>query len=109
MIDARRILEDLARQASDLAKDPNIQARMDDAKGAAAKVRERLETDPKARTIAAGAGGLLLLGMLGSKGGRKFVGNVARTGIVAGLGASPTRPGGTGRARRGGRAASQGP
>lgn len=87
MIDARRILEDLARQASDLTKDPNIQARIDDAKGAAAKVRERLETDPKARTIAAGAGGLLLLGMLGSKGGRKFVGNVAKTGIVAGLGA----------------------
>ncbi|NWG70279.1 MAG: DUF533 domain-containing protein, partial [Parvularculaceae bacterium] len=87
MIDARRILEDLARQASDLAKDPRVEARLGDAKSAAQKVRERLETDPKARTVAAGAGGLLLLGMLGSEGGRKFLGAVAKTGIAAGLGA----------------------
>lgn len=87
MIDARRILEDLARQASDLAKDPRVEARLGDAKSAAQKVRERLETDPKARTVAAGAGGLLLLGMLGSEGGRKFLGAVAKTGVVAGLGA----------------------
>jgi uncharacterized membrane protein YebE (DUF533 family) len=87
MIDARRILDDLTRQASELAKDANVQARLGDARSAADKVRERLEKDPKARTIAAGAGGLLLLGMLGSEGGRKFLGGVAKTGVVAGLGA----------------------
>jgi uncharacterized membrane protein YebE (DUF533 family) len=87
MIDARRILDDLTRQAAELTKDANVQSRLSDAKGAAAKVRERLETDPKARTIAAGAGGLLLLGLLGSRGGRNLIGGVAKTGVVAGLGA----------------------
>ncbi|MBY0422132.1 MAG: tellurite resistance TerB family protein [Parvularculaceae bacterium] len=87
MFDARKILADLQQQAGALAKDYNVDQRLDQAKGAAGQLRERLKTDPKAQTIAAGAGGLLLLGLLGSKGGRKLFGNVAKTGAVAALGA----------------------
>jgi uncharacterized membrane protein YebE (DUF533 family) len=87
MIDARRILDDLQRQAAAMARDVDASGRIDDARTAAGKLRERLETDPAARTVAAGAGGLLLLGLLGSKGGRNLVGSIAKTGIVAGLGA----------------------
>jgi uncharacterized membrane protein YebE (DUF533 family) len=87
MFDARRALDDFRRQAGDLARDFRLDERVGDAKSAAAKVRERLETDPQARTVAAGAGGLLLIGLLGSKGGRNLVGNIAKTGAVAALGA----------------------
>lgn len=87
MLDARRILDDLKRQALELSRDVDLDQRLGDAKAAAQKVKTRLETDPQARTVAAGAGGLLALGLLASKGGRKLLGNVAKTGVVAGLGA----------------------
>ena len=87
MIDAEKILRDLKRQAEEITRDFDVDAKVDEAKEAAGKVRERLETDPQARTAAAGAGGLLLLGLLGTKGGRNLVGNIAKTGAVAALGA----------------------
>lgn len=87
MFDARKIFSDLQHQAGALAKEYNVDQRLDQARGAADQLRERLKTDPKAQTIAAGAGGLLLLGLLGSKGGRKLIGGVAQTGAVAALGA----------------------
>lgn len=87
MFDARKILDDLQRQAGELAKDVRLDERVDEAKDAAKKLRTRLETDPKARNVAAGAGGLLLLGLLGTGGGRRLVGDVAKLGITAGLGA----------------------
>lgn len=87
MIDAEKILLDLRDQAEALARDFDVDAKMEQAKEAAGKVRERLETDPKARNVAAGAGGLLLLSLLGTRGGRRLIGDVAQTGAVAAIGA----------------------
>ena len=87
MFDARKVLEEMKRQASDLAREVDLDARLGEARVAADKVKARLETDPKARNLAAGAGGLLLLGLIGTEGGRKLLGGVAKTGVVAGLGA----------------------
>lgn len=87
MFDARKILADLQQQAELAARDIGDSGAIDKAKKAAGDLRERLKTDPQARAIAAGAGGLLLLGMLGSKGGRGMIGDIAKTGAVAALGA----------------------
>ena len=87
MIDAAQILADLQRQAQTALDEFDLDQTIDEAKGAADKVRDRLETDPQARTAAAGAGGLLLLGLLGTKGGRRLMGDVAKTGAAAALGA----------------------
>jgi len=87
MFDARKILADLQQQADLAARDIGESGAIDKAKKAAGDLRERLKTDPQARAIAAGAGGLLLLGMLGSKGGRGMIGDIAKTGAVAALGA----------------------
>lgn len=87
MFDARQILADLQRQAEAAARDFKVADRIEDAKAAAQKAKERLDADPKARTAAAAGGGLLLLGLLGTKGGRRLVGDIAQTGAVAALGA----------------------
>jgi uncharacterized membrane protein YebE (DUF533 family) len=87
MLDARNILADLKRHADEAMQSLESSGAIDKAKKAADDIRERLKTDPKARTIAAGAGGLLAIGMLGSKGGRRLIGNIAQTGAVAALGA----------------------
>lgn len=87
MLDARRILADLQHQAELAARQIGDSGALDKAKKAAGELRDRLKTDPQAQAVAAGAGGLLLLGMLGSKGGRRLMGNIAQTGAVAALGA----------------------
>ncbi len=87
MLDARKILAELQHQAGLAAEEIRASGAIDKAKKIAGDVRERLKTDPQARTVAAGAGGLLLLGMLGSKGGRRMIGDIAQTGAVAALGA----------------------
>lgn len=87
MLDARRILADLQHQADLALGELETSGAVDKAKKAANDVRERLKTDPRARTVAAGAGGLLLLGILGSRGGRRLLGDIAQTGAVAALGA----------------------
>ncbi len=87
MLDTRKILADLQHHADLVMRDFEASGAIGDAKKIAGDVRERLKTDPQARTVAAGAGGLLLLGMLGSKGGRRFIGDIAQTGAVAALGA----------------------
>ncbi|MEL7488433.1 MAG: DUF533 domain-containing protein [Pseudomonadota bacterium] len=86
-MDAAAILADLQKRAQDVLADFDVDAKVEDAKAAANRVRERLETDPQARAAATGAGGLLLLGLLGTKGGRGFLGGLAKTGAVAALGA----------------------
>jgi uncharacterized membrane protein YebE (DUF533 family) len=87
MLDAAKILADLQQHAERAAQEIEKSGAVDTAKKAAADMRERLKTDPQARTVAAGAGGLLLLGMLGSRGGRRLIGDIAQTGAVAALGA----------------------
>ena len=86
MIDASRILAELEAQARATAKELGLGEAAAGAKDAAEKFRQRLETDPQARNVAAGAGGLALLALLGSKSGRRFAGDMAKTGAVAGLG-----------------------
>ncbi len=87
MFDARKILADLQHQADLAAREIGESGALDKARKAAGDLRERLKTDPQARAVAAGAGGLLLLGLLGSRGGRRMVGDIAQTGAVAALGA----------------------
>lgn len=87
MLDACKILADLQHQADLAARQIEGSGAIDKAKKAAGELRERLKTDPQAQAVAAGAGGLLLLGMLGSKGGRRLIGDIAQTGAVAALGA----------------------
>lgn len=87
MLDARKILADLQHQAKLAVREIETSGAIDKAKQAASDVRDRLKTDPQARAVAAGAGGLLLLGMLGSRGGRRVIGDIAQTGAVAALGA----------------------
>jgi uncharacterized membrane protein YebE (DUF533 family) len=87
MLDARKVLANLQHEAELAMEDIQSSGALDKAKKAANGVRERLKSDPRARTIAAGAGGLLVLGMLGSKGGRRLIGDIAQTGAVAALGA----------------------
>jgi len=98
MIDFEKILADLQSEAEKIAEAVELERRIEQGKEIAGDavdqgqevaqdMRERLEADPKARLAAAGAGGLLLAGLLGTKGGRKIVGGVAKTGAVAALGA----------------------
>lgn len=81
------ILAELKRQAGTVANEVDLDAKIGDAKAAAENIRVRIETDPAARNAAIGAGGLLLAGLLGTKGGRNVVGGLAKTGAVAALGA----------------------
>lgn len=87
MIDFEKMLADLKAEAAKVAEQVELEAKLEKGKDVADDVRERLETDPKARMAAAGAGGLLLAGLLGTRGGRSLVGGVAKTGAVAALGA----------------------
>ncbi len=87
MLDSRRILADLQHQADLAARQIEGSGAVDMAKKTASELRERLKTDPQAQAVAAGAGGLLLLGLLGSTGGRRFIGDIAQTGAIAALGA----------------------
>ncbi len=92
MQNARNILETLQAQAEEAAKSLNVEQRVEDAREAAGKVRRRLEEDPQARTAAIG-GGVLLTALLATSGGRKLIGNIAKTGAVAGLGVLAYRAG----------------
>lgn len=87
MLDFEKILSDLKVEAEKVAEAVELERRVEEGKEAAGKVRERLETDPQARLAAAGVGGLLLAGLLGTKGGRNIIGGVAKTGAVGALGA----------------------
>lgn len=86
MVDITQILNDLQQRADAAMKDIDVDAKIDDAKGAAMKVKERLETDETARNLTIG-GGVLLAALLATRGGRRLTGNVAKTGAVAALGA----------------------
>lgn len=98
MIDFEKILADLQAEAAKVAEAVELERRMEQGKEIAGEamergseiagdMRERLDNDPKARLAAAGAGGLLLAGLLGTEGGRNILGGVAKTGAVAALGA----------------------
>lgn len=86
-LDINRIFQSLEREARVLAREVEGSGAIDKAKKVAGDFQSKLRRDPQTRNIAAGAGGLLLLGLLGSRGGRNLIGDVAKTGAVAALGA----------------------
>ncbi|MEO1475028.1 MAG: DUF533 domain-containing protein [Pseudomonadota bacterium] len=87
MFNFEKVLADLQEEAAKVAEAVELERRVEQGKAKADDLKERLETDPQARMVAAGAGGLLLAGLLGTNGGRKLIGGVAKTGAVAALGA----------------------
>lgn len=86
MTDIQSILEDLQNRAKDVAENVDIDTKVEDAKQMAGKIKDRIAEDPQAKAAAIGGGALLAL-LMATKGGRKTLGTVAKTGMVAGLGA----------------------
>lgn len=86
MFDIEQILKQLQEKATKVADQIDVDASVESAKEAAKKVQDRIETDENARNAAIGGGAILAV-LMASKGGRKLVGNVAKTGAVAALGA----------------------
>ncbi|MEM7766495.1 MAG: DUF533 domain-containing protein [Pseudomonadota bacterium] len=85
-MDLAALLKDLQLRAETAVESVDLDARVEDAKGAALKVKERLETDERARNLTIG-GGVLLTALLATRGGRNLMGTVAKTGAAAALGA----------------------
>ncbi len=86
-MDFATIFTDLQKQARKAAKDLELEKAMQKGKDLSKDAIERLKTDRNTQIAATGAGALLLAVMLGTKGGRRFIGGTAKTGAVAGLGA----------------------
>lgn len=86
-MDFQQILLDLQKQAKQAAKDYDLEGKMRKGKDLGEAALEKLKTDRSTQIAAAGAGALIAAMMLGTKGGRRFIGGTAKTGAVAGLGA----------------------
>ncbi len=85
-MDFRKIFEDVAARAQKAVVEFDLDKTVAQGKDLGDDALEKLKTDRNTQ-IAAGAGGLLLAAMLGTRGGRKFVGGTVKAGAVAGLGA----------------------
>ncbi len=86
MFDIEKILKQVQEKATQIADEIDVDASVESAKEMAKKVQDRIETDENARNAAIGGGALLAV-LMASSGGRKLVGNVAKTGAVAAMGA----------------------
>lgn len=86
-MDFKALIADLQRQARKTAKDLELEKAMQRGKDLSKDALEKLKTDRDTQIAATGAGAVLLAAMLGTRGGRRFLGGVAKTGAVAGLGA----------------------
>ncbi len=86
-MDFQQILIDLQKQAKQAAKEHDLEGKLKKGKDLGEAALEKLKTDRNTQIAAAGAGALIAAMMLGTKGGRKFLGGTAKTGAVAGLGA----------------------
>lgn len=85
-MDFRKIFEDVAARAQKAVDEFDLDKTVEQGKDLGEDALEKLKTDRNTQ-IAAGAGGVLLAALLGTRGGRKFVGNTVKVGAVAGLGA----------------------
>jgi uncharacterized membrane protein YebE (DUF533 family) len=85
-MDFKTILADLQKQAKIAAKEYDLEKKMQRGKDLGAEALHKLKTDRTTQIATAGAAGLLMTALLGTKGGRKFLGGTAKTGAVAGLG-----------------------
>ncbi|MBA4337720.1 MAG: DUF533 domain-containing protein [Hyphomonas sp.] len=86
-MDFQQILLDLQKQAKQAAKEHDLEGKLKKGKDLGEAALERLKTDRNTQIAAAGAGALITAMLLGTKGGRRFIGGTAKTGAVAGLGA----------------------
>ncbi|MBK8198411.1 MAG: DUF533 domain-containing protein [Acidobacteria bacterium] len=86
-MDFQQILLDLQKQAKQAAKEYDLEGKVKKGKDLGEAALERLKTDRNTQVAAAGAGALIAAMMLGTKGGRRFIGGTVKTGAVAGLGA----------------------
>lgn len=85
-MDFAKIFEDMKQRAEKAVKDFDIDKTVAQGKDLGQDALDKLKGDRNAQ-IAAGAGGVLVAALLGTKGGRKFLGSAAKAGAVAGLGA----------------------
>lgn len=85
-MDFRKIFEDVAARAQKAVDEFDLDKTVAQGKDLGEDALEKLKTDRNTQ-IAAGAGGLLLAALMGTRGGRKFIGGTAKAGAVAGLGA----------------------
>ncbi len=86
MTDIQAILKELQDRAAEVAEQIDVDTRVEEAKDLAGKVKDRIAEDPQAQAAAIGGGALLAL-LMATRGGRRTLGTVAKTGMVAGLGA----------------------
>jgi uncharacterized membrane protein YebE (DUF533 family) len=86
-MDFEQILADLQKQAKRAAKEYDLEGKMQKGKDLGEAALEKLKTDRDTQIAAAGAGALIAAMLLGTKGGRRFIGGTVKTGAVAGLGA----------------------
>ena len=86
-MDFQQILLDLQKQAKQAAKEHDLAGKMKKGRDLGEAALEKLKTDRNTQIAAAGAGALITAMLLGTKGGRRFIGGTAKTGAVAGLGA----------------------
>jgi uncharacterized membrane protein YebE (DUF533 family) len=86
-MDFQKILLDLQKQAKQAAKEYDLDGKMQKGKDLGEAALEKLKTDRNTQIAATGAGALIAAMLLGTKGGRKFIGGTVKTGAVAGLGA----------------------
>lgn len=85
-MDFQQILIDLQKQAKQAAKEHDLAGKMKKGKDLGEAALEKLKTDRNTQIAAAGAGALVTALLLGTKGGRRFIGGTAKTGAVFGLG-----------------------
>ncbi|MEX1249656.1 MAG: DUF533 domain-containing protein [Hyphomonas sp.] len=86
-MDFQQILIDLQKQAKTAAKEHDLAGKMKKGRDLGEAALEKLKTDRNTQVATAGAGALIAAMLLGTKGGRRFIGATAKTGAVAGLGA----------------------
>lgn len=86
-MDFQKVLKDLQKQAKQAAKEYDLEGKMQKGKDLGEAALEKLKTDRNTQIATAGAGALIAAMILGTKGGRRFLGGAAKTGAVAGLGA----------------------
>jgi len=87
MVDFKSIFANLRKEAAKVSEELELGKRVEQGQDLAEDAIEKLKTDRNTQIAAGGAGALLLAAMVGTRGGRNFIGGAAKAGAVAGLGA----------------------
>lgn len=86
-MDFMKVFKDLKVEAKRVAKDVQLDKHIATGKDLSQDAIETLKTDRNAQIAATGGSALLMAVLLGTRGGRRFLGGAAKTGAVAALGA----------------------